>query len=62
MRLCSVHGANSMCSASKFKTRPSWLPVLSPDGVEWLWKSALTQPRVSTVRKSDPRKGVVLFA
>ena len=35
-RLCSVQGANSMCSQSRFNTLPSWLDVLSPDGLEWL--------------------------
>ena len=47
-----MHGANSMCSQSKFSTRPSWLDVLSPDGLEWLWKSALIQPSVFTERTS----------
>ena len=39
-----------MCSQSRFKTLPSWLEVLSPDGLEWLWKSALIQPSVFTER------------
>ena len=69
-----MHGANSTCSQSRFSTRPSWLDVLSPDGLEWLWKSALIQPSVFTERTSfasrarllasrhvDPREdGVVL--
>ena len=37
---------NSMCSASRLSTRPRWLEVLSPEGLEWLWKSALIQPLV----------------
>ena len=43
-------GANSTCSQSRFSTRPSWLDVLSPEGLEWLWKSALIQPSVFTER------------
>ncbi len=41
-----------MCSQSRFSTRPNWLEVLSPEGLEWLWKSALTQPGVCTLRTS----------
>ena len=52
MRLCSVQGANSMCSQRRLSTRPSWLAVLSPEGLEWLWKSALIQPSVPTDRVS----------
>ena len=41
-----------MCSHSRFNTRPSWLDVLSPEGLEWLWKSVLIQPSVFTERIS----------
>ncbi len=47
-----------MCSASRFKTRPRWLAVLSPEGVEWLWKSALIQPLVSTLRRNRAASSV----
>ena len=47
-----MHCANSMCSQSRLSTRPSWLDVLSPDGLEWLWKSALIQWSVFTDRTS----------
>ena len=47
-----------MCSQSRLSTRPSWLDVLSPEGLEWLWKSVLIQPSVFTDRTSfafEPR-------
>ncbi len=52
-----MQGANSTCSQSRFSTRPSWLEVLSPDGLEWLWKSALIQPSVFTERTSFASRG-----
>ncbi len=45
-----------MCSQSRFSTRPSWLDVLSPDGLEWLWKSALIQPGVLRCDQRRPQR------
>ena len=50
IRLCSVVGANSMCSAARLINRSGVPHTLSPLGVEWLWKSVLTQPGVETDR------------
>ena len=34
--LCSVGTANSICSANRLRTRPSWLAVESPSTVGFL--------------------------